>query len=83
VDRLSTENEGVEWVPELEGVEAPISPLENVWRIVDENGEVQFHNRHWNRVQPFYGTEVAARRALQHFKKGSYIEHAVVEWRKL
>jgi len=54
-----------------------------VWRIVDANGDVSFINRYYNRVQPFYGTEVAAKRALQHFKKGSRIQKGYVEWREV
>jgi hypothetical protein len=54
-----------------------------VWRIVDEEGNVSFINRHYHRVQPFYGTEVAAKRALQHQDKGSRIQKGHVEWREV
>lgn len=55
----------------------------DVWRIVDEEGNVSFTNRHHHRVQPFYGTEVAAKRALQHQEKGSRVQHGLVEWREI
>lgn len=79
---LSTENEGVDWVPELEGVEAPTSPLEDdvIFRVVAVPETDPWYGRSARFRKPYYSTYAGAKKALHYFDEGSYIQKSIVNW---
>lgn len=54
-----------------------------VYRIVGPDGTPAKAGMYRSRLKALYATLTSAKRALQHYRKGSYIEEGTVTWQKM
>lgn len=56
---------------------------DKVYRIVGPEGIPAKAGMYRSRLKALYATLTSAKRALQHYRKGSYIEEGTVTWEKV